>query len=141
MKKKLFVLTTAFLLTFSITFAQNNKPVPDAVVTALHQDFSEADNVEWTTTDQFYKANFTMEGNPLEVFYSFDGEHIAISRKISLEQLPLSLIKEVKKKEKTGTITDLFELLTNRGTEYFISFRNNKEVTTYKSSGEYWSRY
>jgi hypothetical protein len=54
----------------------------------------------------------------------------------------MALIKEVKEKESAYTVSDLFELLTDdKGTEYFITFKNDKETKTYKSSGAYWVRY
>ncbi len=141
MKKKLLVLTTAIVMTFSITFAQDIKPVPDYISNTLQQEFKSASNVQWKTTSNFYKANFTIDGNPLEAFYSFDGKLIGTSRALSVEQLPMSLIKEVKEKEANYKITELFELLTDRGTEYYITYKSDKDTKTYKSDGYSWSRY
>jgi len=142
MKKRFLVLTTALIMTLSATFAQNNQPdVPATIVNGLEQQFTNATDVQWQTTDNLYKASFTVDGQQLRVFYSLDGQRIGISRNISVEQLPMVLIKDVKEKEATNTITDLFELLTDRGTEYFITYKGNKETKTYKSNGEYWTRY
>lgn len=141
MKKKFFALTATFILIVSATFAQNATPVPDAIVTELHQEFTGANNVQWKKTDNFYKASFTVDAQPLEAFYAFDGHLIAVSRKISLEQLPMSLIKETKEKGTADQVTDLFELLSDRGTEYFIAFGTGDDMKTYKSDGYTWSRY
>ena len=141
MKKKLILFLASFLMTLSVTFAQNIKPVPTSIVNELHQEFKNASNVQWKTTDNYYKASFTVDGNPLDAFYSFEDQLIAVSRNITLEQLPMSLIKELKNKAATNQVTELFELLTDRGTEYFITFKNNKESKTYKSSGYSWTRY
>ena len=66
--------------------------------------------LEWKTTDDYYKAFFTADGNALEAFFSFDGNLIAVSRKIQPEQLPMSLYKEVKGKASVTPITELFEV-------------------------------
>jgi hypothetical protein len=143
MKKKIFTVTAAILFTFSAAFARDIKPVPDAIVSELQQEFKNASNVTWKTTPTFYKAAFTVGNNPLEAFYSYEGRLIGVSRKITVDQLPLGLIKKVNEKGAATEITDLFELLTDRGTEYFIRYGTGKGQKTFKSSGGFpsWSRY
>jgi hypothetical protein len=53
----------------------------------------------------------------------------------------LSLVKETKKLIGVNQPTQLFELLTDRGTEYLITYSVGKEVKTFKSDGYSWSRY
>ena len=53
----------------------------------------------------------------------------------------MSLIKEAKQKGFTNEMTELFELLTERGTEYFITFNTGKETKTYQSNGNGWNHY
>ncbi len=65
MKKKLIVLTTAFLMTVSVTIAQDVSPVSNAIVNGLYQEFKNANNVQWKTTDNYYKADFTVDEKPL----------------------------------------------------------------------------
>ena len=141
MKKRFLVLTTALILTFSATFAKETPSVPATIVTELHQKFTKADNIQWETTANFYKATFTIDGHPLKAFYSYDGELIGVSRQISVDQLPLALIADVKERSANSTITDFFELLTDRGTEYYITYKGDKDTKTFKSTGEYWTRY
>ncbi len=141
MKKQFLVLTTALIMTLSATFAQEAKPVPDAISNGLAQQFTNASDVLWQTTGDYYKATFLIDGQPMKAFYSHDGSMIGISRNISVEQLPLALLKEVKEKEATTTVSDLFELLTDRGTEYYITYKGDKDTKTYQSNGDYWTRY
>src|SRR5690242_27737 len=131
MKKRFFVLTAALLMTLSAIFAKDTKPVPAAIVNQLHQKFDNASNIQWETTSNYYEAKFILYGHPLKAFYSFDGEMIGMSRVINIGQLPMALLKEVKEKTSTSTVTDLFELLTDRGTEYFITYKNDKGTVTY----------
>lgn len=141
MKKKFMIITTVVLLQFSVGFAQDGKAVPNEISNELHREFKNVTDVQWKTTSNYYKASFTADANPIEAFYSFEGKLIGLSRKISVEQMPLSLVREVKEKWAAYSVTDLFELLTDRGTEYFITFKNEKETKTYKSSGYSWTRY
>ena len=141
MKKRFLVLTTALIMTFSATFAKETPAVPATIVTELQQKFTNANDVQWETTANFYKATFTIDGQSLKAFYSFDGQLIGLSRQINVDQLPMALIKDVKEKSATNTVTDLFELLTDRGTEYYISYKNDRDTKSYKSNGEYWTRY
>ena len=126
MKKKFVVLATAFIMSLTAVFAQedvNVIPVPAAIVKELHQEFKNASNVQWKTTETFYKASFTVDGYSLEAFYSFDGQLKGVSRNISVEQLPMSLIGEVKEKTSTHAVTELFELLTDRGNRIFYNLK------------------
>jgi hypothetical protein len=66
---------------------------------------------------------------------------IGLSRALTPAQLPMSLVKEVLEKSAANHVTELFELLTDKGTEYFITYNNGKESTTYKSAGSAWVRY
>jgi hypothetical protein len=141
MKKKFLGLTAAILMTLSVTFAQEVKPVPNAIANSFQQEFSTASNVQWKTTDNFYKASFVINDAPSEAFYSFEGALIGVSRHIDIDQLPMNLIKDTKEKAAMGQVTDLFELLTDQGTEYYVTFENDKETKTYKSTGYSWTRY
>src|SRR3954466_1882370 len=108
MKKKFLVLTTALVMAFSATFANDTSSVPASIQTELHQKFADANNVQWQTTANYYKATFAINGHQLKAFYSFDGELIGMSRQISVDQLPMALNADVKDKSATNKITDLF---------------------------------
>ncbi len=141
MKRKLLVMSAAFLITISTAFATEKNPVPGAITAAFQKEFKHTGNVQWKTTSHFYKASFTTNGQLLDAFYNFEGKMIGLSRALTPAQLPMGLIKEVLEKSATDNITELFELLTDKGTEYFITYNNGKESTTYKSDGSAWMRY
>lgn len=140
MKKTFFAAALALLMMTSATFANAVTP-PEKVVSTLYKDFTNVNNINWKETANFYKVSFTSDNKPLEAFYSFDGELIGLSRNLSIDQLPMNLIKEAKEKGANSQVAELFELQTDRGTEYFITFKNDKGGKTYKSGGEIWSRY
>jgi hypothetical protein len=141
MKKKIIQLTTAMVMTVSVMFAQDVKPIPSYVVKELETEFSNVSNLQWKTVDQFYKATFITDGRQLEVFYTFDGTLAAVSRRLTVDQLPLALIKQLKEKTTNHGVSDLFELLTDNGTEYFVTISNQKETKKFRSEGSTWTRY
>lgn len=141
MKKKMLVLSTALLMAFGVTFAKDIKPVPESIVKKLTREFKNASNVHWKTTDNFYKATFVADEESYDAFYSFDGQLIALSRPITANQLPMGLGKEVKEKSATHSVSDLFEIWSERGTEYYVTFHNEKGAKTYKSEGTSWVLY
>lgn len=141
MKKKILIATVAFLISFSTIFANDTTPVPSVIVKELNREFKNVSNLEWKTTDNFYKASFIADGTSMEAFFSHEGNLIGVSRNIALAQLPLSLVKEAKQLIGVNQPNQLFELLTDRGTEYFITYNVGKELKTFKSDGYSWSRY
>ena len=141
MKKQFILLTASLLITASSMFAQESKSVPAAVLIEIQKEFKNISGINWKTVDRFYKASFIVDGVLVEAFYTSDGERTAISRKLTIDQLPMILSKELKEKATKHTIADLFELLTENGTEYFMSLKNEKETKTFRSQGSSWTRY
>lgn len=140
MKKITTLLTAVLIIAASVSFANDTTPVPDRIAKALTLDFEKPSNIEWKTTDAFYKASFTTNAQALEAFYNAAGELIATSRKVSVDQLPMSLQKDLKQKAPIYHEEELFELLTDRGTEYFVRFNNGSTAKSYKSMGGSWVR-
>lgn len=141
MKKQILAVAAALVITFSTAFATEITPVPKAIVEEFNKEFNHVTGVQWKVTESFYKASFSIKDQKVDAFYGFDGKMIGLSRFISVNQLPLSLIKEAVKKSETASVSELFELLTEKGTEYFITYANEKGNTTYKSAGDSWVRY
>ncbi|HEX2536315.1 MAG TPA: hypothetical protein VHK69_21385 [Chitinophagaceae bacterium] len=141
MKKKLFAIAAAFLMISTATFAAGKQPVPGAVQKSLTRTFGTATDIQWKTTDNFFKASFVVNDRQQEAFFDVDGSLIAVSRNVFVNQLPASLQAGVKGQETGFTVTSLFELVSEKGTEYYISYSNGKETQTYKSGGEVWTRY
>ena len=141
MKKKIIQLTTVMVMTVSVMFAQDVNHIPAYVVKELETEFKDVTNLQWKTVDQFYKATFITDGRQLEAFYTIDGTLAALSRRLTVDQLPLTLIKQLKEKTLNYGVSDLFELLTDKGTEYFLTISNEKESRKFRSEGSSWTRY
>ena len=137
--KKLLALVLAFTIS-TATFATNDNPVPTKVVTKLNADFKVDGNVKWKTTADWYKASFVSNNQIVDAFYSPQGKFIGVSRLISPAQLPMLLAKEVTEKAKSATVSNLFEMYTERGTEYYISYKNGNKEENFKGTAFGWEK-
>jgi len=134
--KKLATILTAFVLLFSATaFASDGDNVTEKVKAAFKADFAQASQVSWTSASEFYFASFTLNNVKVDAAYNEAGELVGTSRKIGLEQLPLSLSMELNKKyadyKLSGTV---YELNYDGVTSYYISAENEKQVLSLKCS-------
>ena len=141
MKKRIIAFSTAIIMITSMSFASDVRPIPTSVITAFEHEFEEAININWISTNDFYKAFFTVDEFFMEAFYSLDGELIAVSKKITFDQLPLTLLKKAKEKVGNYHVSSVFELLTDKGVEYFISVENGNDKKIFKNIGYTWIRY
>lgn len=142
MNKKFLSLATALFLLISTSFAAINNSIPEGIVKDLNQHFSNASEVSWSATNNYYKASVNMQGKFLEVFYNIDGSFIGISRNITVDQLPLTLIKDVQAEKANAYVSDLFELVTEQaGTEYYITYKNGVETKVYRGAADGWNLY
>ena len=141
MKTKFMVLAATLLMAFTATFANDASSVPASITKGLHQQFANVNNVQWQAAANYYKASFTINGQPLAAFYTPDGDMMGVARPLTADELPTTLLKAVQDKQTGNTVTDLFQLFSDRGTEYYITYQTNKGAKTYKSNGDRWMRY
>ncbi|OLY93832.1 hypothetical protein SAMN05444008_111130 [Cnuella takakiae] len=142
MYKKLISFAIAIMLLTTTTIAATGNTVPEAIVKDLNQHFTNVSEVRWSATNNYYKASLNMQGKFMEVFYNLDGSFIGISRNITLDQLPLALIKDVQAEKANAYVAELFELVTDQaGTEYYITYKNGLETKVFRGAGDGWNLY
>ncbi len=93
MKKIKTVLTAIVMLLSISSFAKGPEPekVTPVVKAAFESDFSKATLVKWEKTDEFYFASFLLNNVKIDAAYTEAGELIGTSRRISADQMPLSI--------------------------------------------------
>ncbi len=85
---------------------------------------------------------FTLNDQKLFAYYNAEGEFMAVTRFISSFQLPLNLQTSLKKSYRNYWISDLFEMASNEGTNYYVTFENADTKIVLKSTdGSSWSLY
>src|SRR4051812_6669658 len=85
MKRIVITLTVLFSLVSFSSFA-NEVKVNSKVLASFNSYFKNATEVDWTVTQNFYKADFSLNGQYVAAYYDEAGELVAITRNISSTQ-------------------------------------------------------
>ena len=133
----------ALVLTLSTSFAfTGEEAVNKKALNGFKSEFAGATDAAWTTGSNFYKVAFTLNDQKLFAYYNAEGEFMAVTRFISSFQLPLNLQTSLKKSYSNYWISDLFEMASNEGTNYYVTFENADTKIVLKSiDGSSWSLY
>lgn len=139
MKPLLIALTVLASFFTQPTFAGNN--VTPAVIKSFNATFTTAKDVEWSISDNMYKARFDMSGQVVTAYYSTDGNLVAVTRNITSHQLPLALQTSLKKDHPDFWIADLFELNNESGTTYYVTLESAAQKVVLQSAQNSWMHY
>jgi hypothetical protein len=150
-KKKLKIINNmkSLIIAFTLLFSVVTKPgfanettVTPLVLSSFNATFSSAKEVEWTVSESFYKAQFVLNGQHVTAYYLSDGSMTALTRNITLAQLPVTLQANLQKEYNGYWISDLFELTTENNTQYYITVENgNEKVVLQSASNHNWTGY
>lgn len=140
MKRILITLTALFSLISMSSFANDTK-VSSKVEASFKNSFKTATEVAWTAGENFYRADFSMNGQVVAAYYNEAGEMMALTRNMSITQLPLSLQTSLKKAQEGYWISSLFEVANEDGTSYYVTLENGDNKITLKSTGTDWTRF
>ena len=133
MKRLFFILTLSLSLTSVRSFA-NGIDVSGNVLESFRSSFKNASDVNWTKVDNYYKASFMLNEQYASAFFDQEGKMIALTRNISMNQLPMSLQLSLKKNYSNYWITDLFEMYDEQGISYYVSIENGDATVVLKSN-------
>ena len=147
--KPLFIILTALTTVFTTaSFANSTNPKPEgdkvtpAVLKSFENTFTNAQEVDWSISNNYYKVAFNMNGQYVTAFYGATGNLIGLTRNISSTQLPISLQAELKKEYNGYWISDLFEVANDEGTHYYITLENGETKLVLKGSTDgNWNTY
>lgn len=115
-------------------FAKDEETVSQQVLNSFKQEFAGAKEVAWQNNREFVKATFTLNDQVMFAYYSPAGELLAITRNISSDKLPISLLTSLKKNYSEFWITDLFEMVANGDGTYYITLQNADVEVVLKSN-------
>ena len=113
MKKIVFVL--GLVVTIGVCSAYPSEKVSQKVLASFKTEFTNAQNVEWETGNNYFRAAFTMNEQRIFAYYNVDGELLSIARYISSVQLPVNLFTDLKNDYSKYWISDLFEVSNSEG--------------------------
>ena len=142
MKFLLATLITLFSLVSNKSQASDDVNVSAAVVSSFKSAVKNASEVNWKMAGQFYKADFSMNGQYVAAYYDESASLIAVTRNITSFQLPITLQSKLKSSYESSWISDLFEYSDDNGTSYYVTVEDGDSKTTLKSNGTSdWSVY
>jgi hypothetical protein len=117
------------------SFANNLENVNEQVISSFKRDFSTAQDISWEKTQEISKATFKMNDQVMFAYYAEDGKLLAVTRNMVSGQLPISLLSDLKNNYSGYWISDLFEMVTNDGTSYYVTLENSTQKMVLRSQG------
>jgi len=140
--KPLLIALTILASVFTKSSFANDEKISPVVLQAFQKTFTTAKQVEWTESNNMYKAQFDLSGQIVSAYYSEDGTMLALVRNITSLQLPLALQANMKKDYADHWVTDLFEITNEAGTHYYVTLENaDSKVVLKSTSTTNWSTY
>ena len=144
---KQFILSIATMLMMGVSisaFAAKNEDgtVNQLAVKSFKKDFNRASNITWEQRDTYTKATFSLAGQVLFAYYNNNGDLQAVVRNITSDQLPISLLSSLRKEYGDCWISDLFEIVSDGQTSYYVTLEDSDKKVILKSQGtEFWNEF
>jgi hypothetical protein len=140
MKKIVFVL--GLVATMGVCSAYPSERVSQKVLTSFKTEFTNAQDVEWETGNNYFRAAFTMNEQRIFAYYNVDGQLMSIARHISSIQLPVNLYANLKNDYSKYWISDLFEVSNSEGLHYYVTLEMaDSKMVMHSGNGGSWSTY
>lgn len=128
----------------TLTLLEKNRPsvltadvTNKKVLTAFTSKFRQADKVTWKQVDEIYIANFEMNTREFAAAYSKEGEMIAVSRKLTTDQLPLIVLTSLEERfegyKLPGQVT---EIIMDGATSYYLTLEGATRFLQIKCSAD-----
>jgi hypothetical protein len=138
MKKIVFVL--GLLMIMGVSWAYPSEKVSQKVLASFKTEFANAQNVEWETGSNYFRAEFTMNEQRIFAYYDVEGKLLNIARYISSVQLPINLYADLKNDYGKYWISDLFEVSNSEGFHYYVTLETaDTKLVMHSSNGGSWS--
>ena len=140
MKRLLVTLTIALSFISLSSFANKDEVSPEAIK-SFNKSFKAATEVKWTVTDNYFKADFALNGQYVSAYYDTEGNMKVLTRNISSLQLPIALQADLKKNYDNYWISDVMEVANDEGTAYYITLETADTQLILKSSADSWNTF
>ena len=139
--KRLAIAFSLFATVFTTSSFASDGIVAPEVLKSFQTTFATAKDIDWSVSNELYKAQFTLNGQHITAFYTMDGTMAALTRNIAVTQLPVSLQASLKNDYKNYWVSDLFEISTEDGTQYYVTLEKADVKMIMKSSASSWSTF
>ena len=131
---KKIIVSLSLLLSAGLTQAFA-APEPDQkVLDGFKLEFPAAEQVSWSTQEEYEKAIFVMAGRRVVAFFSREGILEGSMCNIFFDQLPLMVMTAVQKRFNDAIIVDVREVSNSEGTSYRLRLEKNNRKYNIKVS-------
>lgn len=142
MKKLMAAVVLGSVLLMNTAFANKKDNVNYQVVNSFNKEFTQAKDVSWQKTENYYKAEFKMNNEVMTAFFTTEGEFMGAAKNILSTQLPINLQTSLGKDYAEYWISDLFEYAKPDSNGYFITLQNaDQSITLQSNNGSSWTVY
>ena len=139
---KKIVLILGLVATMGVCSAYPSEKVSQRVLASFKTEFTNAQDVEWETGNNYFRAAFTMNEQRIFAYYNVDGQLQSIARHISSIQLPVNIYADLKNDYSKYWISDLFEVSNSEGLHYYVTLETaDSKLIMHSSNGGSWSTY
>ena len=122
--------------TFTKTFASEVPAVQPTVVKSFKSTFATATEVGWSTSNEFYKVEFALNGRYITAYYTADGTMATLTRHIGATELPVILQTAIKNDYKEHWVSDVLEVTKEGDVQYYVTLENADNKIIMKSNSE-----
>lgn len=142
--KTLKIFTLLFLGSFAMNAQDLTKDaVPNEVMTAFESEYSNASDVEWEKTMDYFNVEFDLNRIDHEVWYTAAGEMVKLEKEVKKSDLPAAIKTELEN-EYAGFRVEDAELQKEDGvTTYRVELENGNQEknVTFNDSGKVLNEY
>jgi|SRR5215217_4472178 len=118
--KKTFV-ALLVMLAVGVTPVLANDKTNDKATEALKKEFVGAESVKWTDLGDYKMALFIFNEYRIEAYFNNEGELEGFDRYISINQLPLEVLRSFSKHFAKAAVSDILEISNAEGTSYRLN--------------------
>jgi hypothetical protein len=136
MMKKVFFTVLAFIaLGTTAVNAKNEKKLAVKIPAGFANDFTGAENVQWTNDPDFYYARFTQDGtNIVAVYEKETGNYIGHLKTTDADHLP-SAVRQILARDFAGfkAIGSVVEIINPDRESFILTIENEKQILKIKT--------
>lgn len=126
--KKVIMAVALTVITVGSTAFAGEITIDKRVQKAFEHEFVGAANVKWSTFDDYIKVDFSLNDVSLIAVYNYSGDKLAVIRNIQFSVLPLALQFKKQKRYDDYWVSQLFEVVNEAGTHYYLTVENANET-------------
>lgn len=128
MKKVLMIICAALLGAAAYAAPDPN----EKVLKSFRETFTQAEEVKWDETDDYFTVSFVNAGIRSKVNYDKEGNMLSSIRYYSPQLLPLNIFNKLKKEHSKKNLFGVTELTSGNDVTYYVKMEDGKHWFTLK---------